>query len=439
MRYNYNRSLNILCSKAKIQGLRPAEALAKAGFLFLLLFFVPLIICNAKKNESVGNRLQAIGVKLNNNFYISVLLVEKKLSDKSSWVLTSEKGFFLSDNDDANSRTFFVPCKSLRIHVKHKNIYINGTKYLRKQIKIMPKGDDISFANNLSQADPCSRQGYQYQGYFIVAVDKKDLLLINRLELEDYIYAVLRSETWPGWPLEVNKVFAVAIRSYAISKVLEANKCRRLYHIKNDNRHQTYKGYKFHVRNSSVLRKAVEKTRGMFLGYEGKPIIAMFDSCCGGVVPALVDGFIDFKKAPYLKRDCSCKYCRKCSLYSWNVSYTVDEFLRILSDVCPRIKDIRSLWVSKKDKAGVVKGVTVRGKRLSWSIVGDKLYSLLKDVKSFCFDIKKSGDTICLHGKGYGHHIGLCQWGARQLVRELKDYKEILKFYYPGTEFMWLS
>ena len=97
------------------------------------------------------------------------------------------------------------------------------------------------------------------------------------------------------------------------------------------------------------------------------------------------------------------------------------------------------LWVSKTDKAGIVKGVTIRGNRFSWSIIGDKLYSLLKDVKSFCFDIKKTGDNICLTGRGYGHHIGLCQWGARQMVRELKDYKEILQFYYPGTDFMWLS
>lgn len=379
-------------------------------FLFLFFIFVSLLAFSPKKKNA--------------NFFVNVLLDEKKYSDKSCWELTSEKGFLLSDNTDPNSHVFFTPSTLLKIQVKNKNIYINGTKYIRKQIKIVPKKKDISFASNY------------YQGYFIIALDKKDALLINRLKLEDYVYAVLRSETWPGWPCEVNKVFAVAIRSYAISKVLEAQKCKSVYHIKNDNRHQTYRGYKYHIRNSSVLRNAVSQTKGMFLAYEGKPIIAMFDSCCGGVVPALREGFVDFDKAPYLKRNYCCKYCSKCSLYRWKVKYTVDEFLSILFSVCPRVKSIRSLWVSKKDKAGVVKGVTIRGKRFSWSIIGDKLYSLLKDVKSFCFDIKKSGKTICLDGKGYGHHIGLCQWGARQMVREWHDYKQILQFYYPGTEFM---
>lgn len=380
------------------------------------------------------------------NFCVKVLLTEKNVNDIFCWIIESEDGFLLSDpclprytshyvpgTRDERPKTFYFASKKLKIQTSNKNIYINGKRYLRNQIKIEPRSGHLSFDSN------------SYQGNFIIAIDSltkpnnPSIFLINKLDLEDYIFAVLRSESWPGWPLEVNKVFAIAIRSYVISKVIEAKRCKRLYHIKNDNSHQTYHGHAFMKRNSDILRKAVEQTRGIFLAYNNEPIVAMFDSCCGSVIPAQIEGSVDFDKAPYLARGYACKYCNKCSLYDWEVNYGLEDWQKLLSKECPDIKNIKSIWVSKKDKSGLVKEVTIRGAKRSWKISGDKLYGLLKDVKSFCFSIKKVGKNVVIKGKGYGHHIGLCQWGARQMVRELFDYKQILKFYYPGTEFMRLS
>jgi len=376
----------------------------------------------------LGFSLLAISpVERKNSLYsVRVLLDEKKVTESVSWDIESEDGFFLADTSK-NSKVFYFKSQLLAIQVKHNFIYVNGKKYVRKQLKIAPKSGYLSFSGN------------SYQGDFIVALDKKNALLINKLDLEDYIFAVLRSESWPGWPIEVNKAFSVAIRSYVISRIKEAKKCSRLYHIKNDNSHQTYNGHEYMKRNSENLRKAVKQTEGVFLTYNNEPIEALYDSCCGGVVPAHISGKIDFTKAPYLKRQYSCKYCRKCSLYQWQVVYTLDEMEKILSKECPFIKNIKSIWISKKDKAGLVKEVTVRCARKTFKISGEKLYSFLKAVKSFCFSIKKRGKTITMNGKGYGHHIGLCQWGARQMVRELCDYKQILQFYYPGTQLVKLS
>jgi len=358
-----------------------------------------------------------------NSFLVKVLLSEKKIYDPSYWFVESEGGFLVSDPKD-NSKIFYCASKKLKIHFKNRYIYINDKKYLRRQVKISPKDGDLSFNGNF------------YQGDFILTMDKKNLFFINKVNLEDYIFAVLRSESWPGWPLEVNKVFAVATRSYVISKVVGAKKCKRLYHIKNDNSHQTYHGHKFMKRNDEILRKAVEQTRGMFLTFDGEPIDAMYDSCCGGIISADIENSVDFEKAPYLARDYPCKYCSNCSLYNWEITYSLAELEALLSAECSHIKNIRAIWVSKKDKAGLVKEVSIRGARRLWKILGEKLYSILKDVKSFCFSIKKRGDIVTLTGKGYGHHIGLCQWGVRQMVREFNDYKQILKFYYPGVDFM---
>ena len=85
-------------------------------------------------------------------------------------------------------------------------------------------------------------------------------------------------------PLEVNKAFAIASRSYALVKYLEGAKSKKPYHIKNTNVHQTYNG--FHT--NPVLIQAVKETSGVILTYDKKPILAMFDCCCGDVIPCLL-------------------------------------------------------------------------------------------------------------------------------------------------------
>ncbi|MFC1841807.1 SpoIID/LytB domain-containing protein [Candidatus Dependentiae bacterium] len=349
-----------------------------------------------------------------------VLLSEKKLDGDVSWNIESESGFLLSDTSK-DSKIFYVKPDTLNISLFNNDMYVNGNKYLKEKLHIAPKEGCLTF------------NGKAYQGGVIISSDEKNAFLVNQVDLEDYVFAVLRSESWPGWPVEVNKVIAVAIRSYAIFRTKEAEKRKKLYHVRNDNRHQTYNGHEFMRRNSKKLRQAVEQTRGEYLQYNGKAIEAMFDSCCGGVIPALTNGKVNFKKAPYLARTCPCQYCKKCSLYSWDIEYDLHDLEAILSESFPDIGRIKSISVSKKDDAGLVKEVTIKCTKRTIEFSGKKLYSMLKGVKSFCFSISKKGKTVTISGNGYGHHIGLCQWGARQMVREFFGYEQILQFYYPGT------
>jgi stage II sporulation protein D len=275
--------------------------------------------------------------------------------------------------------------------------------------------------------------GTVYDGDFIIVPQTDAFLCINEVELEDYISSVLKTESWPGWPLEVNKVFAIACRSYVMFKILEAKKSGRSYHVKNTNAHQTYRG----KHQTLVLKTAVEQTRGIVLGFKGSPILAMFDCCCGGVIPAHIEDF-DFNKVPYLARTYACNFCKQSSLYSWQVSYEHATFESIVEEYLEDILRLSDIHITKKDKAGLVAQVTLKGPRHATIIPGKKLYSLLKEVKSFHFDVQRQSNKIIFTGRGFGHHIGLCQWGARQMVRDGWDYKSILRFYYPGAYFMHL-
>ena len=99
---------------------------------------------------------------------------------------------------------------------------------------------------------------------------------------------------------------------------------------------------------------------------------------------------------------------------------------------------LSDIHVTKKDKAGLVMDVMIKNAKHTIIIPGKKLYSLMQEVKSFYFDVHKKSGKIMFTGRGFGHHIGLCQWGARYMVRDGWDYKSILRFYYPGAYFMHL-
>jgi stage II sporulation protein D len=225
---------------------------------------------------------------------------------------------------------------------------------------------------------------------------------------------------------------AIACRSYALSMIADARMRHKLYHIKNTNIHQIYEG----AHSVEVIHEAVELTRGLFLSHKNRPIRAMFDACCGGVVPAKVDGF-DFVGSPFLARTQQCTYCKTSKVYRWEASYSLGDLASRFAPLCPGLTKIVDISVSKYNAAGLARTIVIKDKKRSYSLSGKKVYSLLRDkVKSFCYSITKHGNVAIFRGRGYGHHMGLCQWGAREMVRLGYSYRQILSFYYPGVSLM---
>jgi len=351
---------------------------------------------------------------------VRVLIDEQK---KPQWTLVSDKGFILKNEQDKPLFADVIYHKLKLTHVKGK-LYINGKPFKESKLYVRPTEQPTLF------------EGRQYDGLFFITKEKDSYLLINILDSEAYVFSVLKTEGWPGWPLEVDKVFAIACRSYLLHQLLLARKKTLPYHIKNSNHHQTYTG----VHNCAVKRQAVKETKGMFLAHNGEPILAMFDICCGGVIPHHVNGVVDFQKAPYLARTYPCTFCKKCKSYTWQAEYSLEELRDILQEgVDNFLHDVQDFKITQKDRAGVVQEVTAKTKHSEYLFTTRQAYRLFKDIKSFAFSAKKQSKKIILNGKGFGHHMGLCQWGARSMVKEGWNYESILQFFYPGTTFMRLE
>lgn len=380
-----------------------------SGNYYFLLITILLWCANCQSAQQLTNAKK--------DYRVRILLSESG-ENKTEWHVHTDQGIVFVDPTRPQNKLKYQS-SDLVITYKKGYWHVNNKKFNTQQVVIVPLCNTLTFSEN------------HYKGAFLLAAQQGKTYLINIVDLEDYVYCVLRTESWPGWPLEVNKVFAIACRTYAIHMITR-NQKKNLYHLKNSNLHQTYKG----MHNRHELRQAVDQTKGLFLAHHNKPIIAMFDICCGGVIPSSITG-VDFIKAPYLARDYACTHCKRCKVFNWSAEYELDHLELILKQEINQLRKLKTVKINKKDKASLTKELMIVGASGWHSLTVKRMYSLLKDkIKSYCFSVTTNGKKIIFSGKGFGHHLGICQWGAREMIRDGWTHDQVLEFYYPGTRFM---
>lgn len=357
--------------------------------------------------------------------HVRVLLDEKPLGDETAWEIKGKEKLCICDPVNVDDHLI---CKKLRISA------LGGLEVTDDAKRIFPQltAVRIQSKNNLINVN-----GTDYQGVLYAILDKNRLLLINSIDIEDYIATVLRTESYPGWPLEMNKVMAITCRSYVLHNVVSAEKAGRWYHVKATNAHQTYRGYK---KPEPSVKQAVSESQGLFLALHNQPILAMYDICCGGVLPNKRVG-VDRQAHPYLARGgcpyCkACPYCQKNKLYEWEVRLPLASIEQAIKKEFPGLKKLNSIK-TESDKAGVVQKIRLKGEQGNYLMPVKQFSTALKQahlgqLKSPYFTLQIQDGRALIAGKGFGHCLGLCQWGAREMVRRGFDHKDVFAFYYPG-------
>jgi stage II sporulation protein D len=262
--------------------------------------------------------------------------------------------------------------------------------------------------------------GTKYSGDIKVWKGDAGVCVVNELPLEEYVKDVVAVEVSPEWDAEALKAQAVVSRTYALfQKIKNGNS---VFHIASSVIHQAYKGSNPDARVSY----AVEATRSEVLTFDGKPIEAFYHSTCGGKTENSEDVF--GKSYPFLTSvETSCTL----SPYSaWVRDIPAAEIEKALN--VPGIKKIeiksftsthrvKQLDIVYNSGTKTVNATDFR-KALGWN-----------RLPSTNFTITVDGDSLIFEGKGYGHGVGLCQWGMLEMAREGKNYREILSFFYPGA------
>ncbi len=276
----------------------------------------------------------------------------------------------------------------------------------------------------------------KFKGKVQIRSSYGSLIFTEELELDDYVRGVLEAELPPGFPDEAQKAQAIAIRSYAL-----ANADRHLregYNFCDLTHCQVYGGKNLPYRS---MDDAVRATQRLIMRYEGKPIQALFHSTCGGHTSANQKVF-GGKPLPYLQGVDDEKFCERSPHYRWDSSVS----LKILEEVLKKEKEtnprgeIRNIRIAEQEPdLGRVFKIALEGKRNFTlptvdfiSVVGR--YLGWSKLKSNWFAVEVNEGEASFKGRGLGHGVGLCQWGARGMAEAGKKFPEILKHYYPGAE-----
>lgn len=274
-------------------------------------------------------------------------------------------------------------------------------------------------------------KGNQYRGVIKAIASPSGVTLVNQVSMEDYLKGVVPCEIVPSWQMDAIKAQAVAARTYAM---FHKNGYRSAgYDVTDDTRTQVYRGVSA---ETEATNRAVMETAGEVVTYGGSPIDAVFHASGGGYTENCEN--VWGSPVPYLKGVPEDKYATP-----WKKTISLSSFTK-MADV-GRLKGIKlsALHIGEAHKtsdrgiSGRVKFVTLVGSKGNRVVSGDRLQQIY-DLNSTLFDLSVSGNQLVITGYGYGHGLGLSQWGAEAMAEKhggAKDYyKTILMHYFTGTK-----
>ncbi|WP_243371916.1 SpoIID/LytB domain-containing protein [Geotalea sp. SG265] len=269
--------------------------------------------------------------------------------------------------------------------------------------------------------------GKGYRGVLEILPADRGLLVVDELPLEDYLVGLINCEISSQWPIEAVKAQAVIARSYAVYQ--KAARRNALYHLESSVMDQVYEGSD--IEDSRAIR-GVRETAGEVLTYAGAVIQAFYHSSCGGHTEAAEN--VWGNAVPYLT-GVDCKYCLPAPSVRWEQTIPLKKLESLLKNAGFQAAGLREIRPGRRNRSGRLQDlviVSAKG-RLIASAVNFRKAVGYSTIKSTNFEIRGQADEITFTGIGYGHGVGLCQWGAKQRAGDGFDYREILSYYYPGT------
>ena len=293
----------------------------------------------------------------------------------------------------------------------------------RKRITVNGKGVD---SLTVSAPALATVNGKGYRGSLEITLGERGLLVVNELPLEEYLVGLINCEISSTWPLEAIKAQAVVARSYALHQK-ESRKGAR-YHLEATVMDQVYDGCAVEDERAAL---GVRETAGEALTFNDTVALTFFHSNCGGHTEAAEQ--VWSAKYPYL-RGVPCRYCQDVPSASWVTTIPLAKIESLLKAGGVTITGLRDILPGARDDSGRLTAVKLKGeKELEFPATSFRKALGYTVIRSTMFDISVMGDSLRFTGNGYGHGVGLCQWGARSRGADGFNYREILEYYYPGT------
>ncbi|HHY34356.1 MAG TPA: SpoIID/LytB domain-containing protein [Firmicutes bacterium] len=257
---------------------------------------------------------------------------------------------------------------------------------------------------------------------------------VRQMPLETYVEGVVAAEMDPNWPIEALKAQAIVARTFTLEKIQRGGVPARGTDASTDPKEfQAYDAAKVNDR----VREAVRSTRGQVITYGGKPIQAWFHASSGGKTATPEEGLGQKMAAlPYVS---VVPDMPASSPQTWVQRFSASEVARAARTAGVPVGDsVSSIRIGRKGPSGRAETLVINGKAVSapalrLALGGERMRSTLLD------DVRLEDGTVYMRGRGYGHGVGMSQWGAWVMALRGKKAQDIVRYYYRGVkiETMW--
>lgn len=353
-------------------------------------------------NSAAGNAIPRIRIKIFND--ATTLDVE----GRGIQLIDTYKNRYLFRNSGVSD---------IVMSAGNNGIVINQKLYSARIVTLLFSDDVVKINNRL------------LRGHLEIAnIDNRRLVVINEVNLESYVAGLVNAEMPHDWPVEALEAQAVVARTYALWQ--KERHLNQYYDMDAGFMDQVYKGA---GAEDSKGWRAVHATQGQIITYDSKPILAMYHSMCGGETENSEDA-IGYKY-PYL-RAVKCNFCRIAPGFKWHYSISMKELrdrLIVKGYTLSNVYGFEILKRSRTQRVMIARVITDHGNidldgvALRAAIGYDKLKSTL-----FRFNIKNG--VLIFTGRGFGHGVGMCQWGAYGMAKKGYNYSQIIHYYYKGVK-----
>jgi len=254
--------------------------------------------------------------------------------------------------------------------------------------------------------------------------------LINVLPIEHYLYGVMGGESYPGWPAAALEAQAIVARSYAMWRM--AQRRDEPFDLHATVMDQNYLGM---AKEDPRLTAAVDRTAGLVLVYQLKLFRCYYHSTCGGHTEAVQEVFPDPPLLPLSAVPCN--YCKDSKHYAWRKVIPKVELADALARSGQSIQALSGLAVAARSGSGRAKQITVGlgpGRQVAMPASEFRLIVGPARLPSTLFEVRETAGGCEFQGRGFGHGVGMCQWGARGMADARFAATEILRHYYTGAQ-----
>lgn len=298
------------------------------------------------------------------------------------------------------------------------------TVFQEAQLEIVPQ-DDPGMRVNSHLYRGCVRLCRRTDGL---------ISAVNVLPLEEYLASVVDSEMPASFPEAARQAQAIVSRTYAIYQKDHADPAA-VYDLFSTQRSQKYLGVEYTTDSgrrlageSASSRAAVAATRGLVCTRQGRLFCTYYSAVCGG---RTTNGSEVFPDAVQLT-SVPCEWCRESDYYRWSVPFDRTEFAK-KTQPTTSLSKVSSIRQTAGPGTGDVSKFRIIDGTKSAEATGIQLRDRL-GLRSPHFALVVEKDKIRADGRGHGHGVGFCQWGARGQGLAGKTAAEIVRHYYPGTE-----